>query len=157
MSWIGKLLGVSAKNPERPKDAVGEVSPPAVSSSATDLVLSSVFGLAFSSDGKMLASGHRTGEVRLWSSQPRELVHTFRGHSNGVVSLAFSPDGQKLATGSYDATARIWDVASGGEMGRVNADADNSTMRVRVSFSPDGALLATRNLSTTLRQLGGGI
>jgi WD40 repeat protein len=76
--------------------------------------------LAFSPDGKTLASGNGRPIFRgfdpsiiLWDvATRRPLGSPLKGHSDGISSLAFSPDGKVLASGSADKTVRLWDVAA---------------------------------------------
>jgi len=72
------------------------------------------WGIAFDKTGKVLASGHYDGTVRLWGmADPRRptALATLTGHSGPVTSVAFSPDGKTLASVSYDHTAKLWDVS----------------------------------------------
>ena len=69
-----------------------------------------IWSVAFSPDGKTLASGARDGEIKLWDTLTvRERV-TLEGHSGPVAELAFSPDGKTLASGSEDRTIRLWQL-----------------------------------------------
>ncbi len=101
---------------------------------------SEVHCLAFSADGKWLASGAgRTGEVRLWNVADGKQVRVLGGHAGWVWSVAFSPDGKFLA--SVDSTTlRLWDPATGKELHR--RAGPQKEIRC-VVFSPDGQTLAT--------------
>ena len=76
-----------------------------------------VFSLAYSPDGKRLASGGglggKPGEIRLWDVATGKEQATLTGHTLPVISVAYSPDGKTLASGSWDQTIKLWDVATG--------------------------------------------
>src|SRR3954454_9249851 len=69
-----------------------------------------VTSVAFSPDGKMLASGSNDETIKLWDVQAGKEHATLKGHTNEVTSVAFSPDGKTLASASLDGTVRLWDV-----------------------------------------------
>lgn len=68
----------------------------------------SVVCLAFSSDGKLLASGSADGEIRVWNSEDGKPIATFTGHSGRIVGLAFTPESNRLWSGAADRTLRQW-------------------------------------------------
>ena len=70
-----------------------------------------VLGVAFSPDGKTLASGNRDTTVRLWDTETGAYKQRLVGHRDMVNSVAFSPDGKVLVSGGGDGTMLLWKVA----------------------------------------------
>ena len=104
--------------------------------------------VAFSPDGRYMATGEWDKAVKLWDVTTWSPVATMDGHTEQVVAVAFSPDSRLLASGSRDKTVKIWDVAGDkvittlkGHTGDVQA----------VAFSPDGKTLASGSSDNTIK------
>lgn len=107
-----------------------------------------VRGLAFSPDGRTLASASRDGTVKLWDLATGQEIGSLRGHLGVVATVAFSPDGRWIATGGEDATARLWKVATKTE---IKIFRGHQQWVGSVKFSPDGNTLATSSQDGTAR------
>jgi len=111
---------------------------------AFDFVLS----VAFSPDGKFLATGHDNGEVCLWQGLDGKQIAIYRGHSNSVRSVAISPDGNILASGSDDQTIKLWDIKSGHCLQTLQG---HSNLVFSVAISPDSNILASGSDDQTIK------
>ncbi|KAF4618293.1 hypothetical protein D9613_011524 [Agrocybe pediades] len=108
------------------------------------------FSVAFSPDGKWLASGHGDGTVRTWDlTSGAQTVKDLGQHSQHVMSVAFSPNSKHLVSGSWDDTIRLWDIE---KMEQVGDPWKGHTAVVRcVTFSPDGKKVVSASDDETLR------
>ena len=98
--------------------------------------------VAFSPDGKILASAGADKTIKLWETATGKERATLQGHMDNVFSMAFSPDGKTLASASDSPyspgeliTVKIWEVVTGKERATFQGQADSITT---VAFSPDG-------------------
>src|SRR5262245_6589926 len=76
-----------------------------------------VFCVAFSADGKRVASAGRDGVVKVWDAATGKEALTLKGHTNQVLRVCFSPDGKHVASAAADNDVIVWDAATG-ERGR---------------------------------------
>lgn len=95
--------------------------------------------VAFSPDGKQLATASFDRTVRLWESATGKPVRSLAGHQDLVLSVSFRGDGKQLASGSSDKTARIWDPSTGKELFVLK----HPNLVDAVAFNPAGDQLAT--------------
>jgi len=109
-----------------------------------------VLSLAFSPDGKTLASSSFDYTIRVWDTSTWKAIgEPLRGHESYVWSVAFSPDGKTLASGSGDKSIRLWDTSTWKAIGEPLHGHDE--MVLSLAFSPDGKTLASASLDKTIR------
>jgi WD40 repeat protein len=109
---------------------------------------SAIHAVAFSPDGRTLASASQDRTIKLWDVASGREIRTLSGHSNFVSSVALSPDGKMLASGSGDKTIKLWDVASGREIRTLSG---HSYPVLSVAFSPDGRTLVSASGDKTIK------
>jgi tetratricopeptide (TPR) repeat protein len=105
-------------------------------------------GVAFSPDGKRIATCSIDHTAKVWDASSGKQEFTLTGHKDQVRAIAFSPDGKRLATASWDKTVKIWDANSGMEMTSLQGHTDHVE---GVAFSPDGKWIASASSDKTAR------
>jgi len=110
----------------------------------------SIYGLAFSPGGKLLATAGYDRVIHLWpvvagTTMP---LRTLKDHSDTIYALAFHPEGKRLASVSADRTVKVWDVDSGARLYTLSEPTD---WQYAVAWSPDGRFVAAGGVDRSLR------
>jgi WD40 repeat protein len=134
LSLLGELILWDAADGRKIASLAGHLGP--------------VVRVAFSPNGKQLASAGVDGVIHIWDVATRKSIRTLRGHGGFIHSLAFHPDGTRLASASVDQSARVWDLASGEEKLCYRSHGGNVMC---VAFSPDGHRLASWGVDNLVR------
>jgi len=108
----------------------------------------SIRGLAFSADGKRVASGGEDRLVRLWDVASGKELLRLAGHRDEVTSVAFSRDGRRLLSGSKDRSLRLWDAEKGSELAHFTGHTDGVRA---VALSPNGKWAISGGEDRTVR------
>lgn len=145
--WLGIITLASlllssgyASNQAPDKKQPGSDPPPDPKVATMKGHTSFVRSVAFSPDGKLLASGSIDGTIKIWRVGIWKELATLSGHNGNVFSVSFSPDGKFLASGSNDSNIKIWETEDWQE---VKTIVGNSGPIYSVAFSPDGQYLAS--------------
>lgn len=101
---------------------------------------SPVRAVAFSPDGRIVASGSDDNAITLWDVSSGRQLRILKDHKERVNAISFSPDGRILASGSDDRTIRLWDLSTDFSP-RVIGDHHQAILSV--FFSPDGKILVS--------------
>jgi WD40 repeat protein len=115
--------------------------------------LRSVTAVAFSPDGRLLASADY-GTIKLWDPATGRQLRSLRAHTDRIGGLAFSPDGRLLASASDDRTIKLWHPVTG-ELARLLRTPWGAVNAV--AFSPDGRMLASGHQDAAQRRPGIGL
>ncbi|BAY28521.1 WD-40 repeat-containing protein [Nostoc carneum NIES-2107] len=125
-----------------------ELNNAAIERSVFTDILTTIFSVAFSPNGKIIATGDANGEIRLWQIDDGQQILICKGHTGFVRSVAFSPDGQTLASASVDKTVKLWSISDGKCIKTLQGHSDRIES---LAVSPDGQLLVTGSVDKTLR------
>jgi WD40 repeat protein len=98
-----------------------------------------IVDVAFSRDGKWLASGGGGKQLNVWEVATGTLKYKLSGYGGRVQAVAFSPDGKVLASGEFGGTLQLWSMEGGKQIGEPRKTSGGITS---IAWSPDGTFLA---------------
>jgi WD40 repeat protein len=107
-----------------------------------------VASLAFSPDGRLLATVGHEKNVKIWDTEHGTLIRTLSGQLSGDLSVVFLAGGQRIASAGWDKVGRIWDLRTGGILHELRGHA---WMICRLAASPNGRHLVSASEDGTVR------
>jgi small GTP-binding protein len=107
-----------------------------------------VIGLAWSPNGRILASCSEDGMIWLWNVANKRVLHKLRGHSDRIEGFAWSSDGKRLCSSSWDCTVRLWNAETGKEIRKYIGH--NAPVNC-VTWSPNDQSIAAGSSNQTIR------
>ncbi|HTU24802.1 MAG TPA: c-type cytochrome domain-containing protein, partial [Pirellulales bacterium] len=149
----GKRLAVaSSRMGERHEVRLYDVATGSIPGDAGERVVNThadvIHDLAFSPDGKVLASCGYDRLIKLWDVDAKKELRVLKDHSDSVYGIAFSPDGKLLASAAADRAVKVWDVATGARLYTLSESTD---WVYAVAWSPDGRRLAAGGVDKSIR------
>ena len=103
----------------------------------------------FSPDRRIAGLGHKSGQIQLVAVDTGDVVGTYHGHRDAVLSVTFAPDGSRFASGSRDKDIRLWDVAVTNRSHQVCTEHKGAVSGLAISG--DGRIMASGCTANTIK------
>ncbi len=144
----GGTLAFATTDPGRPWIEIWDIKKGQLVQSLNSTHVSLIMSLAFSPDGKFVATGSADKKIELWDIATGRSLKMLTGHANYVSSLVFSPDSKTLFSGSGDRTIKLWDITSGELKSTLQGHSDHV---LSIAVSPDGKTLVSGSADKSVR------